>query len=269
MRTAQNGKVACMALLSLSLGGCASWVTVEKASTTSSGLRYSLTSTYLLMKPASDGTVIYEWLSLPDRSKEYAVKTRSLFSTYTMDVELEHGILKKVTAKPDSSAVATSALGQAATVLQAQETAEAKTAEAQSTAASAAIDSLKTELATAEATERKAKVEYDKAAMTEKLYKPPSDVTPQERLAAAVATKLAEIDLSSATAEVARLKALLAATPGARVPGARKFAGDPPAKAWGPLLFRVVQTNGAVKLQAVNLQEAYETYGATVPKDGS
>jgi hypothetical protein len=153
--------VACGVIaLAGSMAGCATWVTVEQVTeqNDAKGLRYSLAAPYLLMKPANDGTMTYEWLMLPDESRTYAIETHSVLSTRSLEAKIEHALLTKVVAKPDASALPSELLTQAGVVLEAEKKAEAKEAEAEATKAKTESAALKTALQAAQANERTTKL---------------------------------------------------------------------------------------------------------------
>src|SRR5690349_14190487 len=232
----------------LILVGCASWVSVKPVAGNPKvkGLRYSLATPYLLMKPNADGTLTFEWLYLPDASKQYAITKYSILATSSLQISLEHGILTKLVGKPDSSAVATTAMTQAGTVLAAGETASKKASEAKETAAKTESEKLKTAVAAAETSQRTAELAFEKAVAKRAFLKEQNP--PDEKLVAEaeLALKLAEIDLKGAEKELARVKGLLAASGstdgGANTPSTNSEHGQ-----LRPLLFRVIQaSNGAV-----------------------
>src|SRR5215470_4113159 len=118
------------ALFSCTVMGCVSVVTVEKYTGREKGLRYSLPQAFLLVTPHPDGSATYDWVFLPDQKNEYVVRVTSFMAKYTMDITLENGLLKKVTAKADTSGVAVKALDAAQSVYTARTSAAADAAKA-------------------------------------------------------------------------------------------------------------------------------------------
>jgi hypothetical protein len=90
--------------------GCYSSVTVRPATEASTGIRYSLPATYLLVTPSANGSATYTWLYLPDTTQQYAVEADNFLTMSTLDVQTENGLLKQVGQSMDSSAVASKAL---------------------------------------------------------------------------------------------------------------------------------------------------------------
>ncbi|HEY6123974.1 MAG TPA: hypothetical protein VIV63_04935 [Steroidobacteraceae bacterium] len=259
-----------MLVATFALAGCASWVSVEKVTNDNpkvKGLRYSLSTPYLLMTPKADGTVTYEWLHLPDMSKQYAITKHSMLSTSTLEITLEHGLLKKIVGKHDSTAVATAALGQAGTILAADETAKKTAADAQKTAAKAETEKLKTAVATAQAAQRAADLDFKKAQAKRDFLNDQKPVDDKALADAELEVKMAQIDLNAAEADLARANASLAAT-GSTNGGAN--TDDKAQQFLRPLLFRVVQKDGgAVDLQAVNNPAEFPDYSGIASAGGS
>lgn len=246
--------------------GCASWVTVKstKEFPTAKGFRYSLTAPYLLVAPADDGSLTYQWLSLPDTSKQYAVETHSLLATHTTELTINHAILDKIVANSDSSAVAVEALNQAGAVFEAKRKGALKEKSDAKTAAKDADRKLKELLATAEAAERTTSVDLQKAQAKADLLRGQS---PQDKgmvFEAETNLKIAQIDHDAALNEVNRIKGLKASAnlgANSRNDGANTGTGETRPQAWGPVLFRVVQTSSGVTLQAIHTQTLYDAYG--------
>jgi hypothetical protein len=70
------------------------------------GVRYYLPKPYLLATPQADGTVIFDVVFLPDKSREYAIDTSAYFSNYTFQVARdEKGLLTALEFKASTSAV--------------------------------------------------------------------------------------------------------------------------------------------------------------------
>jgi hypothetical protein len=73
MRTARI-----LVLVTLALGGCATFVESERATPTSEGLRYSLPAPFLMVTPKPDGTLDVTTVNLPDPDNTYTLRTKSL-----------------------------------------------------------------------------------------------------------------------------------------------------------------------------------------------
>ena len=244
--------------------GCTSWVTVTsvKEHPKAKGFRYSLATPYLLVAPANDGTMSYEWLSLPDTSRQYAIRVHSLLATNTTDLTLDHSILTKLAGKSDSAALATEVLAQAGSASEAKAKAKLKEQQDAKTADKAAQDKLQQSLDSAESAERTSDVALQKAQAKVDLLQSQKAPDADKLLEAQTNLKLAQIDHDAAQKDVDRINGLISVSNGS---GSTSSAntGTPPeqAKAWGPLLFRVVQDGSKVTLQAVNRQSPYGTYG--------
>ena len=118
-------------LLALMTAGCYSSVTVRPAAENSSGVRYSLPATYLLVTPSATGSATYTWLYLPDTTQQYAVEANNFLTMSTLDVQTENGLLKQVGQSMDSTGVAAKAISSYATL---------KAAEAKSKSSSKSSD---------------------------------------------------------------------------------------------------------------------------------
>lgn len=287
----------------LGLTACASWVTAAKVTDQNpkvKGFRYSLAAPYLLVTPTPDGTVTYQWLSLPDTSRQYAVQAHSFLALHTTQLTLEHSILTKMVAKPDSSAVASDALTQAGSVFEAKAKASAKKKEDAAAADKAALDKLKDALATAETNERATRLALAKAQGKDELLRAQKPPDKEQVFQADMELNNAQLDQQAAEDEVARIKKLMSGNAGITTSGSNADAGNSAnsaansaasantaipanaaapassagtpdstptaeaakfAKAWGPVLFRVIQTKDKVTLRAVALQAPYDTYG--------
>jgi multidrug efflux pump subunit AcrA (membrane-fusion protein) len=228
-------------------------VKVEKFTGKENGVRYSLPATYLLVTPKSDGTASYEWVYLPDPDNEYAVRAISFMSKYTTDLTLDNNLLKKVTAKSDTAGVAAKTFDAAQSVYSARTTAASDAAKKEAdknAAAQKAIADAQLELKQAQ------------AELTVLESNPTLNVTNAQLLAAKIKVAQAEIKLNAAKAAATQSLSAM------NVPdGGNSLANQ----AWGPVLFKVVQTADDVKLVAVNIQQRFDTVSAvasptTIPK---
>ena len=109
-----------LSLLSLiatsSMAGCATFVDSDIATDDEKGYVYYLPLPVIVVTPQTDGTATVEVEYLPDESKAYTLRARSLVSSYTLDVQTTNGMLKTVSLDADTAQVAKTAIDAAATV---------------------------------------------------------------------------------------------------------------------------------------------------------
>jgi hypothetical protein len=92
------------------LSGCSSTLTVtqvpvEKPSS-AKGVTYYLPKPFLVTTPQADGTVNFDVIYMPDKSREYAIQPSSSLSAYTFQISRdEKGLLNQVEYKADTSLV--------------------------------------------------------------------------------------------------------------------------------------------------------------------
>lgn len=240
-------KPLAIAALCASLTSCISVVKVEKFTGKEKGVRYSLPVPYLLVTPKSDGTASYEWVYLPDPENEYAVRTISFMSKYTTDLTLDNNLLKKVTAKSDSTGVAAKMFDAAQSVYSARTAAVADATKKEAdknAAAQKAIADAQLELKQAQG---ELTVLESNAAL---------GVTNAQLLAAKIKIAQAQAKLEAAMAAARRSLAAM------NVSGGDDLESS---QAWGPVLFKVVQTADDVNLVAVNIQQRFDTGLAVAP----
>jgi hypothetical protein len=113
-------RIAGCVVTSCLLAGCVTNITVTPDDGTGA-LTYSLPSTYLLVTPAADGSATYQWVCLPDENAKYQVKAGSFLAKYTLDVQIQNGLLKQVGGSQDSSGVAAESLKTVAAILAANQ----------------------------------------------------------------------------------------------------------------------------------------------------
>lgn len=109
---------ALLLLLLLSTTGCVTSIGVKKVALDESkteptpGLRYSLPATFLVVKPdpKTRGGFSIEPQLFPDYAETYAITPATYLGSFTFNVELTEGMLKKVTIKKGSDAVAAEAI---------------------------------------------------------------------------------------------------------------------------------------------------------------
>lgn len=236
-------------LAALTLGGCATFIDGERATATSEGLRYSLPAPFLMVTPKPDGTLDVTVVNLPDPDNTYTLRTRSLVSTYTLDVALENQMLKSVGMTGKSDAVASATIESLGNVRKAQIEADDKARDA-AKAVDVAADKA---LAEAELAVTIAQNKLDKLTA-----------------AGAAADKIFEADLALSELVIKR-DALLRAQ--SRTANARFAAADAPALnragsqalVPGPMLFRILPDGRGVKLVAVRGPTAFATSVAALP----
>jgi hypothetical protein len=240
------GAVAIAAVAALGVAGCTTIVEVERYTGSEAGFRYSLPATYLLVTPKPDGTAAYDWVSLPDPANEYVVRTTAYLAKYTMDLSFANGMLTKATSKLDSTDIPAKAIQTAQTIYSARVAASAdaarKEADRSATLAKAVAD--------AEVDLSQAKAEL-------------------AVLEANVANGARASDVIAARVRVARAQARLEAALAALASPLRstsaQLEGAGPGQAWGPVLFKVVQTADDVELVAVTPQQGFDTTTAVKP----
>jgi hypothetical protein len=114
-----NGlRATVIALAALVSTGCTTVVTVRPVTPTSTptGVRYSLPKPVLHVTPNDDGTVTVDVLFLPDPDKTYAIDSSTFLAAHSLDVMVSKGLLTKVGAIGDSTAVAADLVRAAGTV---------------------------------------------------------------------------------------------------------------------------------------------------------
>ena len=226
------------------LTGCISVVNVEKFTGKEKGVRYSLPAAYLLVTPKSDGTASYDWVYLPDPENEYVVRTLSFMAKHTTDLTFDNGLLKKVTGKSDTAGVAAKMIDAAQSVYTARTAAAADAAKKEASKNAALQEAILDAELDLKQAQAELKVLEDNGAL---------GATHAQLLAAKVKVAQAQAKLDAAKAAA---KAFIGAMnmPEKEDPGK--------GQAWGPVLFRVVQTTDDVKLVAVNVQQRFETVSA-------
>jgi hypothetical protein len=147
MRKTLNAATSLLSCLALS--GCMTFVEGKKNSTADEeGVEYSLPVPVVRVTPMPDGTIDVQVEMLADPDNTYRLKTKTLLSSYTLDVVRENGMLKSVSLDAKSDAVAEAVLNARANLIKAKAEAEAKDREAAAAAAK--------EQAAAEAKDREA-----------------------------------------------------------------------------------------------------------------
>ena len=101
-------------ILILILQGCISTATVQSTKTNpeAKGIRYSLPSPFILVTPATDGTVEVKTVFLPDPDHEYAIHTDSYLASHGQTVTLDGAFLQKFSFSEKDLALAKSIIGE-------------------------------------------------------------------------------------------------------------------------------------------------------------
>jgi hypothetical protein len=252
------------------LGGCINTVTVEKYTASENGFRYALPKPYLLVTPRLDGGIDVQPIMLPDASNEYVIRTSSILSSYKHDLEFEHGLLKSVTGKQDTSALAAQIATNTGAVMKSRVEAQiAARTEAEKKKADARTEGEKKKADAAKAV-NDAQIEFDQAnAELEYLKQAKQNNLPvkeEQIIEAEIKARRAKEKLHGLSVSAEGAFDLPGLVPGSVVKG----------QAWGPMLFAViekveqVEVNGqtiekrTVALQAVNNQEAFNTIALPV-----
>nr|WP_294530789.1 hypothetical protein [uncultured Rhodopila sp.] len=234
---------ATMLGLAISLSGCTTWVDVTKVTPGSDapGIRYSLPAPFLLVQPQADGSASYTWIYLPDSDATYAIQQHAFLAKFTLDVTLVNGLLGKVNAQSDDTAIAAKLLGAAQSVYAAKQQASG----AQSKADAATLATARTAVNSARLALSQAQQESDA------INAPNSGFSDAQKQAA-------QLKLIDAQAAFQAAQQTLGQILGA---GAADLPAAP--QQWGPILFRVQQdTAGGVSLVAVNTQDRFDTVTA-------
>lgn len=255
---------ACLAYALLAvMSGCTTTLSGGPVQSDKTGIRYSLPAPHIFLNPQSDGTVKVEVKYLPDPQNTYSLNLNSYLSTATFVVDLENGMLKQVSLDADSSALPAEAI-----------------------AAASALQKAKMEAAQAELQAKKTAQDAEKAAMKAAV----EAVRAQQEKLARLEAKLAFAEANENTLEAEELRDLRAEIANERVVLSQledrlaststtptSAFNDPKApdtalaEAFGPVLFRVLhdESNGGVKLVAVEDQRRFQTSSSAVPAKNS
>lgn len=114
LRIATRRPLALGAALTLCLllaGGCSGVTFKRVVDQDTDGIRYFRPATYLLIKPDYEKqTASLEWVALADTEQAYAAKPYAFMATNTTELTFANGLLTKVTADANSSAVPKAAI---------------------------------------------------------------------------------------------------------------------------------------------------------------
>src|SRR5690242_928297 len=101
-----RGRLVTLILITWTLTGCITRLSVRPATDTTEGTRYSLPKPLLVATPQPDGTIASSWQYPPDDDRTYAIASKATLAKNKTTITLENGLLKKITFQPDSTDVA-------------------------------------------------------------------------------------------------------------------------------------------------------------------
>jgi hypothetical protein len=214
--------VLVMSSLSLSLAGCMTFVSSQKASLGEKGIDYCLPIPVISVTPSGGSTPAFKLEHIPDPDQQYKLSTSSVISSYTLDVTRDGCFLTKVTLDAKSDAVAVAVANAAGAVGQAHIETQTAERDAAVTAQKAAAD--KIEAAKQKLLEARAKLRT----MQDGRYS--SQFTPKDLADAEVAVAVAQANYDALTG----------------VANVADAAADNPDKgvalqAWGPVYYQINQ----------------------------
>lgn len=126
----KSRRLAIVATLLVSSSACTQIVVKRiQNDSTDQGLRYYLPQPFLLVTPQEDGSLTTTVVNIADPQQAYGVSARSWLAVHDLSVELNQGLLAKVTLSVDDTAVAAAAATAAGEVEKAKIDAEVKAAE--------------------------------------------------------------------------------------------------------------------------------------------
>jgi hypothetical protein len=255
-----------VALFAVGLAGCITRIDVRPAAPDVEGTRYALPKPLLMANPQADGTMAFSWIYVPDDDHTYAIATSSVLAKHKTTIDLENGLLKKISWAPDSTAVAAQVASSAAEVAKARLTAIDAERKAEQTKADAKVTAIQTardDMRTAETNVAKIQAEIEALKETHQ-----DDKIPEAQVRLAIAK--AELE-----AKKKKLDDLTSGRTGSSVGGAGNVAEGgtspstpPPLKtmqfkqAPGPVFFEVVEEFTpvhTVRLVPINKQENFNT----------
>lgn len=244
------------ALALLLLSGCTTFVEGERATPLSEGIEYSLPVPIVRVTPQANGTMDVKVEYLPDPDNTYVLRTKSMVSSYTLDVLRENGMLKSVSLDSKSDAVAAAVAESAGRLIDARSAAEAKEQEAAEKAEAEQAKALSdANLAVAMAQAKLDALTAAKAAGDE---------------AAGAQILGAKLALEEAKVKQAHLVAAAGGnpTPSFNAPGTAAASRSAGPEAAAPVLFRVVPdvATGGVKLVAFEGPRSLPTSTAAKPE---
>jgi hypothetical protein len=253
-----------LALLALALSACSTTLNVEKVTSTNNpkGFHYSLPVSLLQVCPGAQGTISVNEVFLPDPNNQYAISASSVISKFNLDVTVEDGLLTQFAWKPDSTGVAEKLVETGGNLVKTRIETEAKAEELKATKLAEAEKARKAVLEAADKAIRDAELELSTARAALAILQGRTGVD-EELLAAEIAVAKAEAKLAAAKDEKNRLLAAAEAN----IPGANNPIDDTSAKAFGCVLYRVIDLGAAgVKLVATQAQEQFQTSSKVTPR---
>jgi hypothetical protein len=296
--------------LALSLMGCITSLEVRKTGTGNGepqGIRYSLPVPLLQVCPGPDATLSVQEIFLPDEDSRYAISAKTYAAKFSLNVDLEDGLLKKLEWNPDSTAVAEQVAESAGNLAKAKFEANAKTAEEAAKKEADAVTAQKTALDAADKLVQDAEAELRiAAAVLASLHEQPN-ATAAQIVEAEVNVAKARAKLESALAARSQLRQKFGlessntpspnnatppanngpvvggnegpSTPSAAASGIQPTAPstvNPPTQsaadrlptAFGCVFYRIVETADTLELQIVEPQRQFQTlFKASPAKD--
>jgi hypothetical protein len=248
----------------LVLSGCTTTMSGSPIANSKPGIRYSLPAPHIFMNPQPDGTVTVEVKYLPDPNNTYTLNIDSYFSSATFEVQMNNGMLTKLSLDTDSSAIPNKAIATADEIQKqiiADQKKEKEDKKAKEDVNKAAIKDA------ADAVQQ----QKDKIALLqdkEKFYREhPEASTPES-------VNSVKLEISQAKIELQQLRTRLrlAESDGTAANDPTKAfldpKGDDPSltNAFGPVIFRVLPSdNGGVRLVALEGQGLYQTSTSAQP----
>jgi hypothetical protein len=232
------------------IAGCSTSISSTKLtdSRSQTGIRYSLPQPFLMVTPASDGSISVDIVYLPDPTNEYIVTASSFLSSYDLTVATTNGMLKSVGYKQSDADVAAQIAQSAGNLVAAQQQAEAKQ-EQQRTSNIAAVQK--------SVDEAQAQLDKDAAILR----------TLQAR-GAATSADYAKVAADQTALKDAKNRLNAATASGGISAGNVPSPGFTTARAYGPMLYRIVATPDGVKLLAAP-QEIFKTSAVTTASSTS
>lgn len=261
------------------LSACVSTVHVDKVPNRKAdveGIRYHLPEVFLQATPNADGTLAVQFVYLPNPNEEYAIRSTSFLSNYTLQVKrTQSGLLEAVTFNTDSSAVAQQALSSAGAIRAAEINAEVAKAKTVATEEKAAADKAKAAIDAANKARIDAAVAVEvaqrKLGLLEGLVGTPNAPTNIKDQVLSAKLVVVEAEAKREAAEAA-YQALVgaantdvdAANAAAKWAGANAPAGRVFPQAPQPMFYRVTMDADKVELREAFAQDDRNTW--TAPK---
>jgi hypothetical protein len=256
------GLLICTAIFVLN--GCTTTMCGGPTANNKSGIRYALPAPHIFMNPQPDGTVTVEVKYLPDPNNTYTLSIDSYFSSATFDVQMNNGMLTKLSLDTDSSAIPNKAVTtaneiqkQIITDIQKEKDDKKAKEDANKAAIKAAADAVQ--------------VQNDKIALLkgkQRFYEANPDASTP-----ALQNEL-KLQISQEEITLRQLKSRLRLTQSGDSAANNPTDAflDPTSdnaslqNAYGPVIFRVLPTdNGGVRLVALENQGTYQTSNSAQP----